>query len=72
MNIQQKEYQKLIDLYTKTLEEKNKRISEYTDNQLVLLDTINDILKASTKSSLYPTIDSIVNKAFAKLKIDTK
>lgn len=69
MNIQQKEYQNLIDLYTKTLEEKNKRISEYTDNQLVLLDTINDILKASTKSSLYPTIDSIVNKAFTKLKI---
>lgn len=72
MNNQQKEYQNLIDLYTKTLEEKNKRISEYTDNQLVLLDTINDILKASSKSSLYPTIDSIVSKAFTKLKIDTK
>ena len=69
---QQKEYQNLINLYTKTLEEKNKRISEYTDNQLVLLDTINDILKASAKSSLYPEIDSIVNKAFTKLKIDTK
>jgi len=56
------EQQKIIDLLTQSLEEKNKLIDNYTKNQITLISALNKVSTVIFNSDLYTKNNDLHNK----------